>query len=149
MPQLSRRSIQAIGLGGAALLLAGRAWQGAVAHTENTKDQTMKSTVAVDPSIVTLVTVLTVDPANQPKLLGLLRDNSKNVISTLKGWISTILVASKDKRRIVIYSQWKSVADIEGMRTDSRMVAYFPQIAALAALESIVAEVDTVISADH
>lgn len=109
----------------------------------------MKSTIAVDPDVVTLITVMAVDPANHPKLLTLLRDNSKNVITTLKGWVSTNLVASKDKRRIVIYSQWKSVADVEGMRTDPRMLAYYPQIAALATLESIVADVDMVISASR
>ena len=101
----------------------------------------MTTTISVDANIVTLVNVLTVDPANQPNLLAMLRDNTENTIRTLNGWISTSLVASKDLRRIVIYSQWKTVADVEAMRADSRMVAYFPQLAALASFDSLVGDV--------
>ncbi len=101
----------------------------------------MTTTISVDANVVTLVNVLTVDPANQPKLLAMLRDNTENTIRTLNGWISTSLVASKDLRRIVIYSQWKTVADVEAMRADPRMVAYFPQLAALASFDSLVGDV--------
>lgn len=87
------------------------------------------------------VNVLTVDPANHDKLLALLRDNTDTTISTLKGWIATSLIASKDKRKIIIYSQWQTLADVEAMRTEARMVAYFPRLAALAAFDSIVGDV--------
>jgi quinol monooxygenase YgiN len=59
------------------------------------------------------------------------------VIRTLKGWIATSLVASSDGTRVVIHSQWDSVRDIEAMRSDPRMQAYFPKVAALASLESM------------
>jgi quinol monooxygenase YgiN len=90
---------------------------------------------------VTLVNVLTVEPANQEKLLALLRSNIDTTISTLKGWIATSLIASKDKRRVVIHSQWRTLADVEAMRSDPRMVAYFPRLAELAAFDSIVGDV--------
>jgi quinol monooxygenase YgiN len=99
----------------------------------------MTTNIASDT--VTLVNVLTVDPANHDKLLALLRDNTDTTISTLKGWIATSLIASKDKRKVIIYSQWQTLADVEAMRTEPRMVAYFPRLAALAAFDSIVGDV--------
>lgn len=91
--------------------------------------------------MTTLVNILTVDPANQTRLLELLRANVDTVIRTLDGWIATNLIASKDGTRVVIHSQWRDAASVEAMRRDPRMVAYFPRIAALAALDSIVGDV--------
>jgi quinol monooxygenase YgiN len=85
---------------------------------------------------VTLINLLTVDPANQEKLVALLRDNVDTTISTLKGWIATKLIASPDKRKVIIHSQWQTLADMEAMRSDPRMVAYFPRLAALATFDS-------------
>jgi quinol monooxygenase YgiN len=99
----------------------------------------MTANIASDA--VTLVNVLTVDPANHDKLLALLRDNTDTTISTLTGWIATSLIASKDKRKIIIYSQWHTLDDVEAMRREARMVAYFPRLAALAAFDSIVGDV--------
>lgn len=91
--------------------------------------------------MTTLLNALTVDPANQPQLLELLRENTNTVVRTLDGWISTNVIASADGARVVIHSQWRDAAAVEAMRRDSRMVAYFPRIAALAAFDSIVGEV--------
>jgi len=85
---------------------------------------------------VTLVNILTVEPPNQEKLVELLRHNTETIITTLKGWIATNLIASSDGKRVVIHSQWETAADIEAMRSDARMRAYFPKIAELASLDS-------------
>lgn len=92
---------------------------------------------------VTLVNVLTVSSDRQYELVELLRQNTETVIKTLKGWISTSLVASSDGKRVVIYSQWETPADVEAMRSDPRMVAYFPKILELATFDSIVGAVVT------
>jgi len=112
-----------------------------------TRSFPMATTIKVDANVVTLINVLTVEPANQPQLLALLRNNTENTISALKGWIATNLIASRDKRRVVIYSQWKTLADVEAMRADPRMVAYFPRLSALASFDSIVG--DVVLSHTH
>ena len=80
---------------------------------------------------VTLVNVFTVEPEKQQVLLESLSENTETVIKTLKGWISTSLIPSSDGKRIVIYSQWDSAADIAAMRMDPRMLAYFPKVAEL------------------
>jgi quinol monooxygenase YgiN len=91
--------------------------------------------------MTTLLNILTVDPADQGRLLDMLRHNTDTVIRTLDGWVSTSLVASVDGKRVVIHSQWRDAGAVAAMRADPRMVAYFPQLAAIATFESIVGEV--------
>ncbi len=91
--------------------------------------------------MTTLLTSLTVEPAKQSQVLDMLRDNIHTVIHTLDGWIATDLIAAADGTRIVIHSQWRDAAAVAAMRTDPRMVDYFPKLAALARIESIMGEV--------
>ena len=91
--------------------------------------------------MTTLLNILTVDPANQSELLETLRDNTDTVVRTLDGWISTTLIASADGARVVIHSKWRDTTAVEAMQSDPRMIAYFPKVAALASLDSIVGEV--------
>ena len=101
----------------------------------------MSTTIAVTKEVATLINVLTVEPENQQKLIELLRSNTENVVTGLDGWISTSFIAAKDQRHVVIYSQWRDLASVEAMRTNPDMVAYFPRIAALAALDGFAGDV--------
>ncbi len=101
----------------------------------------MNATIAVTPEVTTLINVLTVEPENQPKLLESLRQNAESVVSTLPGWISTSFVASHDKRRVVIYSQWRDLAALRAMQSHPQMRAYFPHVAALASFDSMSGDV--------
>ena len=96
---------------------------------------------AVTKEVTTLINILTVEPENQPKLIELLRDNTENVVSTLDGWISTSFIVAKDRRRVVIYSQWRELASLEDMQANPKMRAYFPRIAALAAFDGFAGDV--------
>jgi hypothetical protein len=53
----------------------------------------------------------------------------------------TSFIAATDQRHVVIYSQWRDLASVEGMRTNPDMVASFPRITALAAFDSFVGDV--------
>jgi quinol monooxygenase YgiN len=101
----------------------------------------MNTAIEVTKKVTTLINILTVEPENQQKLIKLLRDNTESVVSRLDGWISTSFVAAKDQRHVVIYSQWRDLASVEEMRTNSDMVAYFPRIAAFAAFDSFAGDV--------
>ena len=101
----------------------------------------MSTTIAVTKEVTTLINILTVEPENQSKLIELLRDNTENVVSTLDGWISTSFIAAKDRRYVVIYSQWRDLASVGAMRAKPEMIAYFPRIAALAAFDSLAGDV--------
>jgi len=90
-----------------------------------------------DESVI-LVNLLKVKSGKQDALLALLKQNIDTVIRTLHGWKATRLIAAKDGTGVVIYSEWETPAAVEAMRNDPRMKAYFPKIAELASLDSIV-----------
>ena len=101
----------------------------------------MNATIAVTSDVTTLATILTLEPENQPKLVDLLKDNVDKVVSTLPGWISTSFMVSSDRRRVIIYSQWRDVGAVQAMQSNPQMRAYFPRIAALAAFDSIAGDI--------
>jgi quinol monooxygenase YgiN len=101
----------------------------------------MNTTIAVTKQVTILINILTVEPENQQKLIELLRDSTENVVSKFGGWISTSFTAANDQRHVVIYSQWRDLASVEAMQTNPDMVAYFPRLAALAALDSLAGDV--------
>jgi quinol monooxygenase YgiN len=101
----------------------------------------MNATIAVTKQVTTLINILTVEPENQQELIEFLRGNTESVVSRLDGWISTSLIAAKDQRHVVIYSQWRDLASVEAMRANPDMVAYFPRIAALAAFDGFTGDV--------
>ena len=86
---------------------------------------------------VTLINMLKVDPSRQEALIALLKDNIDNVIRTMSGWMGTSLVAALDKSTVTIISHWRSVEYAGAMRTDPRMLAYFPKIRELAEFDSV------------
>lgn len=88
-----------------------------------------------------VLNVVKTDPKKQPDVIELLGQITHNVIRTLGGWISTQLVATSDGASILIYSEWKTPEDIEAMRSDERMIAYFPKIREMATFESIQGQV--------
>lgn len=92
--------------------------------------------ITLTPAATTLVNVLVCEPANQPALLDLLRENVDTVIVTLDGWRATSLIAAADGTRVIIISQWRDAATVSAMQADARMQVYFPKIAALAAFDS-------------
>jgi quinol monooxygenase YgiN len=104
----------------------------------------METTIRADTDITTLVNVLTVEPDTQQKLLELLTSATDGMFSTFAGWISTSLLASRDGKRVVIYSQWRSNRDIEAFRKNPDVGPYFQRIAALAKLESFECDVSYV-----
>src|SRR6202041_1349413 len=93
---------------------------------------------AMSDESVILINLLKVKAGKQDALIALLKQNTDTVIRTLHGWKSTRLIGAKDGASVVIYSEWETPAAIEAMRSDPRMKAYFPKIAELASLDSIV-----------
>ncbi|HEY4134924.1 MAG TPA: antibiotic biosynthesis monooxygenase [Alphaproteobacteria bacterium] len=94
--------------------------------------------MATEPVI--LVNLLKVEPSKQAALIALLKRNVETVVSTLGGWRTSRLIAAKDGASVVIYSEWETPAAVEAMRTDPRMMAYFPKTLELAALDSVLGE---------
>lgn len=90
-----------------------------------------------DESVI-LINLLKVKPGKQEALIALLKQNTDTVVRTLHGWKTTRLIASKDGASVVICSEWENSEAVEAMRSNPRMMAYFPEIIELASLDSIV-----------
>jgi len=90
-----------------------------------------------DKSVV-LINLLKTEPWKQEALIALLKQNIDSVIRTLHGWKATRLIAAADGASVVIYSEWEDPVAVEAMRNDPRMKAYFPKIAELASLDSVI-----------
>ncbi len=62
-------------------------------------------------------------------------------ICKVPGFVSSSLHVSRDKQRVVIYGQWRSVEAIAAMRQSPEMPAYFERIKAMATMEAITCDV--------
>ena len=136
----SRRSFITATLAGGVVL----ALQPVASHSQ--QNSRMQPTIAVDSDFATQINIATVEPENQPKLVQLLREATDNMFSKMPGWISTSILKGKDGRRVFIYSQWRSAADIEAFRKDPNIARYLQDITALAKFEAVACDV---IYAEH
>lgn len=69
-------------------------------------------------SIVTLINVFTVAPANQKRLIDLLARATNGTVIRAPGFISSTLHRSIDGTKVTMYAQWRSVEDYQAMRQD-------------------------------
>jgi heme-degrading monooxygenase HmoA len=101
----------------------------------------METTIRVADEITTLINVFTVEPENQHRLVELLKECTETLISKLHGWVSTSFLNSKDGRRVIVYSQWRSSKDIESFRENPNTAPFVQRVAALAKFEAIECDV--------
>jgi quinol monooxygenase YgiN len=135
-PTSSRRAVVATGLGAGVLIAAQ-----AVPSRGQTGGSKMEATIRIGGDVMTLVNVFTVEPENQQRLVELLKQGTESFFSRQPGFISSSVHASREGRRAINYSQWKSAADIENFRKDPRFAPYVQSLAALARAETILCEV--------
>jgi len=101
----------------------------------------METTIRPGSDIATQINIFVVEPENQQKLVELLADGTKGFFSKQPGWISTNVLSSTDRRRVLIYSQWRSAKDIEAFRQNPSMGPYVQGIAAIAKFEAFLCDV--------
>jgi quinol monooxygenase YgiN len=134
----SRRTFITCLAGGVALTLpmaAGEAQHGR---------QPMEMTIRANSGVMTLINVFTVDPKNQQRLVAALKEGTEALMSKLAGYISASIHVSKDGRRVINYSQWRSVKDIAAMRQHPDVGPYIKRVASLGTFEAIACEVSYV-----
>ena len=106
--------------------------------------QPMEMTIRANSGVMTLINVFAVDPENQQKLVAVLKEGTEALMSKRPGYISASIHVSKDRRRIINYSQWRSVQDIEAMRQHPDVGPYMKRVAGLGTFEAIACEVSYV-----
>jgi len=106
--------------------------------------QPMEMTIRADSGVMTLINVFAVDPENQQTLVTVLKEGTEALMSKRAGYISASIHVSMDGRRVINYSQWKSVKDIEAMRQHPDVGPYMKRVADLGTFEAIACEVSYV-----
>jgi quinol monooxygenase YgiN len=101
----------------------------------------MEPTIRIASDVTTLVNVFTAEPENLPALVRVLKEGTEAFFSRQPGFISSSVLASKDGRRAINYSQWRSPQDIDAFRSDPYFAPYVQRIVALAKSESILCDV--------
>lgn len=101
----------------------------------------MQVTIREGNSRVTLINVFTVEPAQQEKLIELLKEGTDSLFSKQPGFVAASFHKSLNGRRVVNYGQWQRLKDIEAFRAKPELGEYFKQVAALSQFETITCEV--------
>jgi heme-degrading monooxygenase HmoA len=95
-----------------------------------------EATIRPGDKLVNLINIFSVDNLNQRALLNALQGGTETFFSQMPGFVSSTILASKDGKRVINYSQWRSADDIAGFRQDSRFLPYLQQLRSLASVES-------------
>jgi quinol monooxygenase YgiN len=92
-------------------------------------------------SVVTLINVFTVDPANQQRLVDLLTRATDGSVKRAPGFISSTLHRSTDGTKVAMYAQWRSVKDYQVMRQDPGPLPFLEEALTIAKFEPGIYEV--------
>ena len=90
------------------------------------------ATISPGRTLLTLINVFTVEPANQQQLLELLARSTETSVRHAPGFISGSLHRSLDGTKVTMYAQWRSVADYQAMRENPTVLPYLQQALAIA-----------------
>ena len=86
-------------------------------------------------SIVTLINVFTVEPANQQRLVELLTAATNISVRYAPGFLSSTLHRSLDGTKVTMYARWSSLEAYQAMRNDSSSAPYLVEALSLAKFE--------------
>jgi quinol monooxygenase YgiN len=86
-------------------------------------------------SVVTLINVFTVDPANQQQLVDLLTRATDGSVRRAAGFISSTLHRSTDGTKVAMYAQWRSAEDYQAMRQDPGPLPFLEEALTIAKFE--------------
>ena len=91
--------------------------------------------ISTKSSVVTLINVFTVEPANQSRLVDLLTEATKVSVRLAPGFISASLHRSIDGTKVTMYAQWRSIDDYQAMLLDPAPLPFFQEALTIAKFE--------------
>lgn len=98
--------------------------------------------------IITSITVFTVKPENQQKLIDLLVRAAEETVPRQPGFISINIHRSLDRTQVVSYSQWESRQAFEDMLQHATVIPYVQQVLKIATIKPNLYEVAAVVTAE-
>ena len=88
-----------------------------------------ESVITPDSSVVTLINVFTVEPADQQRLVEIWQRSTDETIRHLPGFVSANIHRSLDGSKVINYAQWESREAFIAMVNDPDAAAWLTQLA--------------------
>jgi quinol monooxygenase YgiN len=92
-------------------------------------------TQSPEGSMVTLINVFTVEPANQRRLIELLTEATEASVRQAPGFVSARLHRSIDGTKVTMYAQWRSMDEYQAMRRDPGSFQFLQEALAISKFE--------------
>jgi quinol monooxygenase YgiN len=86
-------------------------------------------------TIVALINVFTVAPANQQRFVNLLAHATDGLVNRVPGFICSTLHRSIDGTKVTMYAQWRSAEDYQAMRQDPGTLPFLEEALTIATFE--------------
>ena len=85
------------------------------------------TTISTKSSLITLINVFTVEPANQRRLIELLTEATDVSVRRAPGFVSASLHRSTDGTKVTMYAQWRSIDEYQAMRQHPAPLPFFQE----------------------
>src|ERR1700716_597485 len=93
------------------------------------------TTISTKSSVITLINVFTVEPANQRRLIELLTEATEVSVRWEPGFLSASLHRSIDGTKVTMYAQWRSIDHYQAMRQDPSPLTFLEEALKIAKFE--------------
>jgi len=93
------------------------------------------ATISLKESHLTLINVFSVEAPKQQELVDLLTLATESSVSKVAGFVSASLHKSFDGTKVIMYAQWRSMADYQNMRNNPDASPYLLQALEFATFE--------------
>jgi quinol monooxygenase YgiN len=107
------------------------------------------TTIVANSEVITAITVFTVAPENQQRLIDLIVRAAEEITLSQPGFISINVHKSLDRTHVISYSQWESVEAFDDIQQNASMIPYVQQILKIATIKPNFYEVVAVIDSDN
>ena len=97
--------------------------------------------ISAKGSVVTLINVFTVEPANQRRLVELLTEATEASVRQAPGFVSASLHRGTDGTKVTMYAQWRSIEEYQAMRQDPASLPFLQEALAIATFDPGIYEV--------
>jgi quinol monooxygenase YgiN len=93
------------------------------------------TTISAQRSLITLINVFTVEPANQQRLIELLTEATEVSVRRAPGFVSASLHRGTDGTKVTMYAQWQSIEHYQAMRRDPAPLRFLQEALMIAKFE--------------
>ena len=91
--------------------------------------------ISANSSVITVINVFTVEPANQQRLVELQTEATESSVCHAPGFVSASLHRSVDGTKVTMYAQWRSIDEYQAMRRDPAPLPFLQEALTISRFE--------------